>query len=238
MYITDRTEKTTSLFVCFGKMRCDACPNQLITFARCFRQALPPEYRDLLSTTMNQALTFQVPGSIRDSWSLYTQHFGEQVLGNRQFVVISAVTHHKKPTRQSLFKGVGAVACSGHHNLLEKRLHISVHETSKGRHRFHRPCKSRPRHLCCAAGDLNQETGGGTSDAEDSLHARATLTTNRCHLDRAAIRINRQDRYDTAVREEHVVERPVGVHEDLLAVAANLLQLRHKPFEIAGWQRE
>jgi hypothetical protein len=33
-----------------------------------------------------------------------------------------------------------------------------------------------------------------------------------------------------------MVERTVGVHQDLRALAANLFKLRHKPLEIAGWQ--
>jgi hypothetical protein len=35
-----------------------------------------------------------------------------------------------------------------------------------------------------------------------------------------------------------MVERTIGVHQDLRALAANLLKLRHKPLEIAGGQRE
>jgi hypothetical protein len=35
-----------------------------------------------------------------------------------------------------------------------------------------------------------------------------------------------------------MVERTIGVHEDLTALAANLFELRQKPLEIAGWQGE
>ena len=35
-----------------------------------------------------------------------------------------------------------------------------------------------------------------------------------------------------------MVERAIGVHQDLRALAANLFKLRHKPLEIAGGQRE
>jgi hypothetical protein len=35
-----------------------------------------------------------------------------------------------------------------------------------------------------------------------------------------------------------MVERTIGVHQDLRALAANELKLRHKPLEIAGRQRE
>jgi hypothetical protein len=35
-----------------------------------------------------------------------------------------------------------------------------------------------------------------------------------------------------------MMERTVGVHEDLLALAANLFKLRHELLEIAGWQGE
>jgi hypothetical protein len=33
-----------------------------------------------------------------------------------------------------------------------------------------------------------------------------------------------------------LVERTVSAHENLLALAANVLKLRHESLEIAGWQ--
>ena len=73
---------------------------------------------------------------------------------------------------------------------------------------------------------------------EDGLHSRATLPTDRRHLNDAAVGINRHHRDDTAVGEEYMVERTIGVHQDLPALAANLFKLRHKPLEIGGWQGE
>jgi hypothetical protein len=35
-----------------------------------------------------------------------------------------------------------------------------------------------------------------------------------------------------------MVERTIGVDQDLAALAANVFKLRHKPREIGGWQRE
>jgi hypothetical protein len=35
-----------------------------------------------------------------------------------------------------------------------------------------------------------------------------------------------------------MIERTIGVRENLLALVANVFKLRHKPLEIAGWQRE
>ena len=71
---------------------------------------------------------------------------------------------------------------------------------------------------------------------EDGLHTRATLPTDRCHLNDAAVRINRHHRDDTAIGEEYMVERTISVHQDLPALAANVFKLRHKLLEIAGWQ--
>jgi hypothetical protein len=81
MYITD-SPWTRFSGVCFGEVRGDACPDQLITFARFRHEALPINYRDLPSAACNQTDTFQLPGSIRDGWPLDTQHFGEQVLSD------------------------------------------------------------------------------------------------------------------------------------------------------------
>ena len=65
---------------------------------------------------------------------------------------------------------------------------------------------------------------------------RATLPTDRCHLNDAAVRINRDHRDDTAIGEKDMVERTISVHENLPALAANVFKLRHKSLEIAGWQ--
>jgi len=87
------------LCVCFGQVKSDARPDQLITFTRCLHEALPIKYRELPSAAHNQTGTFQLPGCIRDSWPLDTQHFGEQALSDLQCVIVTAVTHHEQPTR-------------------------------------------------------------------------------------------------------------------------------------------
>jgi hypothetical protein len=81
MYITEPTERF--LDVRLGKMKGEARPDQLITFTRCLREALPIKYRDLLSAARNQSGTFQLLRHIRDAWPLDTQHFGEQALRDR-----------------------------------------------------------------------------------------------------------------------------------------------------------
>jgi hypothetical protein len=70
------------------------------------------------------------------------------------------------------------------------------------------------------------------------LHAAAALSSDRCHLNDAPVRINRYHRDHTAIGEKYMVERTISVHEDLRALAANLFKLRHKPLEIAGGQGE
>ena len=85
--------------VCFGKVKSEARPDQLIAFARCLREALPIKYRDLSSAAFNQTSTFQFPGSIANAWPLDTQHFGEQALSDKERVAVAAVTHHEQPTR-------------------------------------------------------------------------------------------------------------------------------------------
>ena len=133
MYITERARK--SFFrICLGKVKSEARPDQSVAFTRRFRKALPIENRDLPSAAFNQTSTFQLLGGVRDGWSVDTQHFGEQVLSDRQRVAISAVTHHQQPTRQSLLEAVRTVAGYGHHDLFEKSLNVSEHETSEGRH--------------------------------------------------------------------------------------------------------
>jgi hypothetical protein len=71
MYITD-SAWTRFLRVCFGEVRSDARPGQLITFTRRVREAVPIKYRDLPPAARNQTGTFQLPGSIRDGWPMDT----------------------------------------------------------------------------------------------------------------------------------------------------------------------
>ena len=52
MYITVSV-RARSLRVCFGKVKSDARPDQLITFTRCLNEAPPIEYRDLPSAARN-----------------------------------------------------------------------------------------------------------------------------------------------------------------------------------------
>jgi hypothetical protein len=64
--------------LCFGKVKSEARPNQLITFARYLRKARPIKYCDLPSAAFDQIGAFKLPGGIRDGRPLDTQHFGEQ----------------------------------------------------------------------------------------------------------------------------------------------------------------
>src|ERR1700738_1248280 len=142
-------------------------------------------------------------------------------------------------TRKTVSPGRGGtrtVARHRHQDLLEKGVNVSEHEISEGRHRLHRPCEGRARYLGCAARDLYQKSDRGCLGAEEGLHTRATLPPDRCHLNDAAVRINRDHRDDPAIGKEDMVERTISVHKNLRALAANVLKLRHESLEIAGWQ--
>jgi len=97
MYITE--SRGSLLCVCFGKVKSDARPDQLITFTRRRHETLPIKYRDLPSAARNQTGVFQLMGGIRDGRPLDPQHFGEQVLSDLQCVIVAAVAHHEQPTR-------------------------------------------------------------------------------------------------------------------------------------------
>jgi hypothetical protein len=96
IYVTDSVGVRFSR-VCFGKVKSEARPDQLITFTRCRHEALPIKYRDLPSAARNQTGVFQLPGSIRDGWPLDPEHFGEQAVRDLQCVIITAVMHHEQP---------------------------------------------------------------------------------------------------------------------------------------------
>ena len=120
--------QSPGLGVCLGKVKSEARPDQLITFTRCVREALPIEDRDLPSAARNQTVTFQLAGSVRDGWPLDTQHLGEQALSDQQHVIVAAVTHHEQPARQPLLEAVRTVACYGHQDLFEKSVDVGIHE--------------------------------------------------------------------------------------------------------------
>jgi len=94
------------------------------------------------------------------------------------------------------------------------------------------------RHLCRAPWELDEKPDRGTLGTQNGLHSSATFTTDRRHLNDAAVCINRHRRDDTAVREEYVIERTVSVHQDLFAFATYLFKPRRKLLEIGGWQGE
>ena len=98
MYITEPVW-ARFLCVCFGKVKSDARPDQLIAFTRCRNETLPIKYGDLPSAALNQTGMFHVSDGIGDGWPLHTQHFGEQALSDRERVTVAAVTHHEQPTR-------------------------------------------------------------------------------------------------------------------------------------------
>src|ERR1700746_2158925 len=77
---------------------------------RCLHEPQPVKDRDLPLASRNQTGTFQLPGSIGDGWPLDTQHFGEQILSDLQYVIVTAVTHHEQPPRQPLLEAVCTVA--------------------------------------------------------------------------------------------------------------------------------
>jgi hypothetical protein len=99
MYITDPMGSWQISLVCFGKVKSDARPEQLIALTGRLHEALPIKYRDLPPTAFNQTSTFKLAGSIGDSWPLNPKHFGEQVLSDRERVAVTAVPHHEQPTR-------------------------------------------------------------------------------------------------------------------------------------------
>ena len=127
-------------------MKSDARPDQLIALTRRLHEARPIKDRDLPPAALNQTSTLQLSGGIRDGWPLDTQHFGEQALSDRQYVIV-AVTHHEQPTRQPLLEAVRTVARYRHHDLLKKGVDVGVHQISEGRHRPHGACERRARHL-------------------------------------------------------------------------------------------
>src|ERR1700694_2322728 len=94
----------TLLRVCFGKVKSDARSDQLIAFTGFFGEALPIKYRDLPAAAPDQTCAFQLSDRIRDGWPLNTQHLGKKALGDRQCVLVTAVTHHEQPTRQPLLE--------------------------------------------------------------------------------------------------------------------------------------
>jgi hypothetical protein len=192
----------------------------------------------LPAAALDQTGLLELPSSVRDRRSLNPKHFGEQVLSDLQGVIVTAIAHHEKPTREPLLETVRAIARDRHHDLLEKGLDVCVVEISEGRHRPHGSCEYRTRHPRGSSGDLDEKPGGGTLGAQGGLHAGATLPADRCHFDDGAIRIDRHHRDDTAIGKEYMVERTIRVHEDLLASAANMLELRHKPLEVSRWHGE
>src|SRR5258706_4442924 len=136
-------------------MKSDPRSDQLITFTRFFGEAIPIKYRNLPAAALNQTCAFQLSDSIGDGWPLNTEHYGEKILGHRQYVLVTTVANHEQPASQPLLKAMHTVAPRRHQDLLDKGVNIIGHEILEGRDRLHRPCEGRARHLGCAARDLD-----------------------------------------------------------------------------------
>src|SRR5688572_1639937 len=115
---------------------------------------------------------------------------------------------------------------------------ISVYLTLKRRHRCQGLAKGGTSHFCCGSWDLNKQAGSGTLGTENGLHTRATLPADGCHFYGTAIGVYRYQRDHTAIGEVDMVERTVGIHENLASLTAHLLKLRSKPLESTRRQGE
>src|SRR5450755_3028178 len=96
----------------------NALTDQLITFTRSLGEALPIAYRHLPETALDQACALQFFRRVRDRWPLDTEHFGKQVMGDWQYVIVAAVSHHEQPAREPLFKAMRSIARYRYHDLL------------------------------------------------------------------------------------------------------------------------
>jgi len=86
------TESALASDVCFGKVRSETRPDQLITFTRCLCQAVSIEYGHVPPAAPNQPGPFQLSGSIRDGRPVHAQHLGEEGLSDLQCVIVTAVS--------------------------------------------------------------------------------------------------------------------------------------------------
>src|SRR2546429_201712 len=109
----------------------DARAYELIAFAGSPYEALPIKYQYLLAIALDQTSMFELPGSVGDRRPLDAQHLGEQILGDRQRVIVGAVTHHEQPTGQPLLYFVCPVARCRHHDLFEKGMEMRIHQIPK-----------------------------------------------------------------------------------------------------------
>src|SRR5262249_29467216 len=111
----------SGLNVGLRKVRCDTLANKLITFARCFDQALPVEDRDLPPTAQDQTGLLQLRDRVRETWPLHTQQFAEQILGDRHHVAVAAsagLTPQYHPACQPLLDAVPSITSRRYQHLL------------------------------------------------------------------------------------------------------------------------
>jgi hypothetical protein len=85
-------------------------PDQFVAFTGLLHEAWPIAYRDVPPAALDYARTFPFPHCVRNRRPVHTQHFGQQIVGDGQRVIVAAITHHQQPTRQPLLEAVGAVA--------------------------------------------------------------------------------------------------------------------------------
>src|SRR5215831_15309543 len=137
-------------------MLSDAQADQLIALARYLDETVAIENDDALAAYLDQPGTVKCLHRIGHRWPVHTQHFREQVLRDRQRVLIVTVAHHQQPSGEPLVDAMGSIARGGDQHLLQERMHMRKHQGSERRQLFHGPCEGNARNARCGAGSCTR----------------------------------------------------------------------------------
>src|SRR5690349_16108152 len=99
--------------------------DDLIAFAACRLQSLTVEDRYVAADVTNQTGLLQALGRLGDALAASSQHVGDELLGEQQFLQPHPVVGEQQPAAESLLDRVKAVADSGLGYLSDQRLRVA-----------------------------------------------------------------------------------------------------------------
>ncbi len=97
-----------------------------VTFTCGFFEAPAIENRNLSAPIADQAAPLQRAGDDRDPGTPGAQHFGEELMGDMEFVAFHAIVRHEQPAATALLDRVKSIAGGELRELSEERVGIQV----------------------------------------------------------------------------------------------------------------
>ena len=136
------------------------------------------------------------------------QHDGEELVRERELILLDAIVRHQEPAAASLLRRMQPVARDRLHQQIDERLRVPGDAIVKGAVPFHLAAERvDAHHGGRLGGDLHERLPRRYWSPEHRSDADQTFTANRCHFDDSAVLHHIGNRADAASRKENFRNR-------------------------------